>query len=151
MATKGKLNITFRDKWGKTSTVHVECTDPTIAKAKTLADWLDNHSDAEVRSYGFTQDRPKTDKTNSGKYDSCYQSLRMMFEDANGQKRTFSIPAPRDEDVNDKQQPVSDLPRDTMQLLEGLKSITKPTRYNGGGLKSRIPEKAARDTAVSGV
>ena len=146
----GYLTCTVEDYKGKTSVckVRVESAKCTIANASTLADYLKTHSDARVVSFGISQDA-KGDETDTGKYDRVLQSLTYLFEDEDGATRRFSLPAPRDEDVNDDQEPDSDTAEDVKDMLNGFG--LKISVYNGGGLRSRTPGKEARAKESTGV
>lgn len=146
----GYLTCTVEDYKGKTAVckVRVESAKCTIANASTLADYLKTHSDARVVSFGISQDA-KGDETDSGKYDRVLQSLTYLFEDENGNTRRFSLPAPRDEDVNTDQEPDSDTAEDVRDMLNGFG--LKISVYNGGGLRSRTPKKEARTKELTGV
>lgn len=148
--TQGYLTCTVQDYKGKSATVKVRVATAkcTIANAGTLADYLKTHSDARVVSFGISQDA-KGDSTNSGKYDRVLQSLVYLYEDSNGNARRFSLPAPRDEDVDVDQEPDGDTAEDVKDLLNrfGLGISV----YNGGGLRSRPGAKISRKTALTGV
>jgi hypothetical protein len=150
MAVYGRLNISFTDYLRKSATTHIRVpiAKATLANAKKVADWIKGHSDAAVSGYGATLDYD--DSCDTGKYDRVLQSLVMLFENQGGIPIRFSIPAPRDEDVSDDQEPVSDLPEDVMDLLKEIGAITSAV-YNGGGLRSRLPSKEARNKEVTGV
>ena len=95
------------------------------------------------------------DAVDEGKYDTCQQRLVFLYKDkAIDSMRRFSYPAPRDEDVNTRQQPISDLAEDVKDLLQSVGALTNDddkVEYNGGGLHSRLPEKSARSTELTGV
>ena len=148
--TYGYLTCTVQDYKGKSATckVRVASGKCTVANASTLADYLKTHSDAKVVSFGISIDA-KGDETDSGKYDRVLQSLTYLFEDSNGNARRFSLPAPRDEDVNIDQEPDSDTAEDVKDLLNGF-GLSIAT-YSGGGLKSRTPSKEARSKSLTGV
>lgn len=148
--TQGYLTCSVEDYKGKSATVKVRVPTAkcTIGNASILADYVKTHSDARVTSFGISQDA-KGDKTNRGKYDRVLQKLVYLFEDANGNARRFSLPAPRDEDVDDDQEPDSDTAEDVKDLLNGFGlSITV---YNGGGLGSRTGSKISRKRDLTGV
>jgi hypothetical protein len=150
-ATYGSLNVSLSDYKGKAGIckVRVPIAKATDANAKKIADFLKTHSDARVTSYGITKDYDG-DTVDSGKYDRCLQRLVMFFEDEKGQNRSFSIPAPRDEDVDDDQEPTSDLPEDVKDLLVSVGAVSSVV-YNGGGMRSRVPSKQARKKIMTGV
>lgn len=145
------ITCTVQDYKGATSTVRVivGTANATPAKAQDLANFIATHSDAKVIGYGVALDYTG-DSTDSGKYDRVLQSLRLLYEDQDGKARRFSIPAPRDEDVNVDQEPDSDVAEDVKDLLVALGAGTAFT-YNGGGLDSRMPPKNARAKVMTGV
>ena len=148
--TYGYLTTSVEDYKGKTATVKVRVlkANATLANAGKLADYIKTHSDAKVITFGVSQDA-KGDETDTGKYDRVLQRLVYLFEDEQGVAHRFSLPAPRDEDVNADQEPDSDTAEDVSDLLKGfgLKGLT----FNGGGLLSRTPAKEARSRATTGV
>ena len=147
--TYGYLTCSVEDYKGKTAVckVRVPAAKATAGNASTLADYISTHSDARVVSFGLSYDA-SGDKTNTGQYDRVLQSLVYLFEDQNGATRRFSLPAPRDEDVNDDQEPVSDTAEDVKDLLNGFG--LNIAVYNGGGLRSRTPNKDARAKVMTG-
>ena len=148
--TQGYLTCTVQDYKGKSATVRVRVATAkcTINNASALADYIKTHSDAKVVSFGISQEA-KGDSTDSGKYDRVLQSLIYLFEDSNGNTRRFSLPAPRDEDVNVDQEPDSDTAEDVKDLLNGFGLAI--SSYSGGGLRSRTPGKEARSKVMTGV
>lgn len=151
MATYGTLTASLEDYKGKTATARIRVPEAkaTQANAKKLADFLKVHSDAKVVSYGASKDY-SGDSTDTGKYDRVLQRLELLFEDGDGKSKRFSIHAPRDEDVNDDQEPDSDLAEDVKDLLVAVGAGSNFT-YNGGGLESRKPSKQARAKVMTGV
>lgn len=145
------LSCTVEDYKGKSAVVKVQvaAASATPAKAKTLADFIKDHSDAKVTGYGVSLDY-SGDSTSSGKYDRVLQTLSLLYEDQSGKSRRFSIPAPRDEDVNDDQEPDSDFAEDAKDLLVLIGAVTSAA-YMGGGLKSRMPSKESRAKVLTGV
>ena len=149
MAEMGSVSATVKDYKGKCATVRVEVSGPTAAKAKKLAEYLKDHSDAAVQTYGLSIDYTG-DETDSGKYDRVLHKLVYLYKDDDKRSRRFSVPAPRDEDVNDDQEPDSDTAEDVKDLLVSLGAF-KSAEYNGGGLDSRLPSSEARARATTGV
>jgi hypothetical protein len=145
------LTCSVEDYKGATSTIRVlvGSANATVAKAKDLADFVATHSDARVVGYGVALDYTG-DSTSAGKYDRVLQSLRFLFEDEAGKARRFSVPAPRDEDVNADQEPTGGVAEEVKDLLIALGAGTAFT-YNGGGLDSRMPPKNARAKVLTGV
>lgn len=149
--TYGYLTCSVQDYLGKSATVkvRVKAAKCTIGNANSLADYVQTHSDARVTAFGISQDA-KGDSTDTGKYDRVLQSLTYLFEDNEGNAKRFSLPAPRDEDVDDNQEPVSDTAEDLKDLLNGFG--LNISVYNGGGLKSRTPNKEGRvNKSMTGV
>lgn len=143
--TYGYLTCTVRDYKGKTGVVKVRVPSAkaTIPLAGELADLIEQRSDAAVVGFGLSLDA-KGGETDSGKYDRVYQRLVYLFEDENGLSHRFSIPAPRDEDVNEDQEPDSESANDVGDFMEtvGWPGIV----YHGGGLVSRSPRRGERAT-----
>ena len=145
------LNVSVKDKMGMQGrvTVNASSSNATVSNAKKIADWLKDHTDAQVVSYGASADY-LGDECDDGKYDRVQQRLVLLFEDKNGQHR-FGIPAPKDEDLDVDQQPISDLPEDVKDLLSGVGACDKGSFvYNGGGLLSKMPDARARKRKVTG-
>lgn len=145
------LTCTVEDYKGQSATIRVNVATPsaTIPKALDLAEFLKTHSDARVTGYGIALDMTGDD-VDTGKYDRVLQSLRFLYEDQAGKARRFSIPAPRDEDVNADQEPTSGLAEDVKDLLVSLGAGTAFV-YGGGGIASRLPPKNSRAKVMSGV
>lgn len=148
---QGTLSVSLQDYKGKGATAKVRVPEAkaTLANAKKVADFLKTHSDARVVTYGASKDY-SGDTTDTGKYDRVLQRLEFLYEDSDGNSKRFSIHAPRDEDVNDDQEPTSDLAEDVKDLLVDV-GAGSGFSYNGGGLKSRMPSKEARAKEMTGV
>lgn len=146
----GYITASVEDYKGKTGVVKVRVpqANVTAANAESLADYLATHSDARVTGFGLSFEATG-DSTSTGKYDRVLQRLVYLFEDGNGNSRRFSLPAPRDEDVNDDQEPKSDTAEDVKDLLVSFGLTINA--YNGGGLISRSPSKDARSKELTGV
>jgi hypothetical protein len=136
------VSCTLRDYKGKSSIVTVDVTGtPTLAKAKALADFLKTHSDAKVIGYGISQNATvEDDQCDAGKYDRVEQKLVFLFSEKDGSSRRFSIPAPRDEDVDVDQEGDSDVAEDINDLLKSIGATKENMRFNGAGLTSKMPK-----------
>ena len=145
------VSCTLRDYKGKSSIVTVDVTGtPTLTKAKALAEFLQTHSDAQVIGYGCSQNATvEDDQCDAGKYDRVEQKLVFLFSEKDGGSRRFSIPAPRDEDVDVDQEGSSDLAEDINDLLKSLGATRENMRFNGSGLVSKIP--SVRKVVKTGV
>lgn len=141
--------IMVEDYKGKTAPIRVTGVT-AIKNSKAIADWIKDHTDARVVSYGITLDYDG-DSTSAGKYDRVLQRLNLLYEDQDGNSKRFSIPAPSDESVNDDQEPESDLAEDVKDLLVANVKDVKSLTYNGGGLRSRMPSKEARSKEMTGI
>lgn len=152
MAEMGSLNVSLKDYKGKSGRMSFEVpkAKATIANAKKVAEYAQTHSDARVVGYGISVNF-KGDETDRGQYDRCLQRLEFSYEDAEGNSRKLGYPAPRDEDVNDHQEPESDVAEDFKDLLVSVGVLVAPVAYNGGGLKSRLPKAGARATDLTGI
>jgi hypothetical protein len=151
MAATATISVNVKDAYGGIGrcSVTVPNSKATEANSKKVADFIKDHSDAKVMSYGYTK-AFSGDSTDEGKYDTCQQRLTLLWQDGDGNSRRFGIPAPRDEDVNTKQQPTSDFAEDVKDLLNDI-GAGSDWVYNGGGMNSRLPGSGARDTALTGV
>lgn len=152
MIETGSLNVSLRDYKGKTGamSIDVPVAKATIANAKKVAEWAVTHSDAKVVGYGITK-RWTGDETDRGEFDRCLQRLEFSYEDKFGKTRRLGYPAPRDEDVDEDQEPLGDVAEDFKDLLVSVGALQTPVSYNGGGIVSRLPKKGARKTAMTGV
>ena len=152
MAEKGSLNVSLKDYKGQSGSMSIEVpkAKATLANAKKVADYAKTHSDARVVGYGASL-KYAGDETDNGKYDRCLQRLEFNYESGDGSTRKLGYPAPRDEDVNDDQEPEGDVAEDFKDLLVSVGALTNPVSYNGGGLKSRLPKSGARATEMTGV
>lgn len=145
----GSVSCSVKDYKGKASTVKMDTEKPTKAKAAILAKYLEQHSDAAVTSVGVSY-KCSGDETDRGKYDRVEQKLVYLYEtDKTGKTKRFSLPAPRDEDVNEDQEPESDTAEDVADMLKKVTGIKENLVYNGGGLQSRIPKN--RSTKRTGI
>lgn len=145
----GSVSATVRDYKGKCATCKMNVEKPTKAKAETLAKYLSTHSDAAVTGIGINH-TVSGDETDKGKYDRVEQKLVYLFQtDKSGTTKRFSLPAPRDEDVNEDQEPDSDTAEDVADMLKSVTGIKETLVYNGGGLQSRVPKN--RSTKRTGV
>lgn len=136
------VSCTVRDYKGRSAIVTVDVTGtPTLSKAKALADFIQTHSDAKVIGYGISQNvTVENDSCDAGKYDRVYQKLVFLFSEKNGTSRRFSIPAPRDEDVDVDQEGSADVAEDINDLLKTLGATKENMRFNGSGLVSKMPK-----------
>jgi len=150
MATYGSINVSLRDYKGKTASVKVIVPEDkaTLANGLLVAAFLEDYSCAAVTGYGVSVDY--TDTTITGKYDRVLQALKLLYKNADGKQVRFSIPAPKDGNVNDDQEPDSDVAEDVKDLLVSI-GASSAFVYEGGGLKSRLPSKEARSTQLTGV
>ena len=147
----GSIYCTVRDYKSKQGIVLIDrLTSPTLANAKKLADFIMTHSDAKVIGYGTCQSATvENDECDAGKYDRVEQKLTFLFSEKNGSSRRFSIPAPRDEDVDTDQEGSSDLAEDINDLLKTVGATKENMRFNGAGLISKMPK--IRKTTKTGV
>ena len=146
----GFVTCSVQDYKGKSAIVKVKVPQASVttAKAEELADYIATHSDARVTGFGLSFDAIG-DEVDSGDYDRVLQRLVYLYEDSDGNPRRFSLPAPRDEDVNADQEPTGDTAEDVKDLLTSLG--VSIAAYNGGGLISRSPSKESRSKALTGV
>ena len=147
----GSISCTVRDYKNRQGIIVIDrLTSPTLANAKKLADFIMTHSDAKVIGYGMSQTAiVENDECNAGKYDRVEQKLTFLFSEKNGSSRRFSIPAPRDEDVDADQEGSSDLAEDVNDLLKTVGATKENMRFNGAGLISKMPK--IRKTTKTGV
>jgi hypothetical protein len=153
MAVNNFLVVSCVDFLGKPGKVQVRVpkAKATMSNAEDLADFVKAHSDAKVVSYGarvgITGDSP-----DNGKYDRCQQRLKFLFKSSENATINFSYPAPRDEDVNERQEPTSDLAEDVRDLLNGFGlGIPGTGGYNGGSLTGRPYSASERERELTGV
>lgn len=129
--------VTLEDSSGKIATVKVSDISNGITTSKAIADFMATHSDARVISYGISL-AYTGDSIDEGKYDQVAQRMVFLFKDANTRRALkFSVPAIRDEDVNTKQQAISDVAEDVKDLLQS--ATGKTLVYRGGYLNGRNP------------
>jgi len=150
MAKLGRLTVTVTDYLGKSASVQVTVPESkaTLANAKALASWMENHTAAAVSGYSATV--PYEDSCIAGKYDRVLQRAEMLFENQDGRQVRFSIPAPKDNQFNDDQEVESDVPKDVIDLLIQV-GAGSAFVYNGSGLKSRLGSKESRAKKLTGV
>jgi hypothetical protein len=153
MAVNNYLVVSVVDFLGKSGKVQVRVAKnkATIKNAEDLSDFVKTHSDAKVVSYGarigITGDAP-----DNGKYDRCQQRLKFLFKSSENASINFSYPAPRDEDVNERQEPESDVAEDVRDLLNGFGlNIPDSGGYNGGSLTGKPYSASERERELTGV
>lgn len=147
--TYGNLAVTVEDFWRKSGIVKVKvpAASATLVNALALATFIDTHSTAKIVGYSANVETTGDTATSGTKYDRVFQRLHFLFEENDGSSRRFSLPAPVETDVSDKQEPTADAAGLVKTLLGTLGlSIAE---YNGGGISSRLPNKDARDTEIT--
>lgn len=78
-----------------------------ITAARRLADYLEEHSAAEILTYALVEEYfyKGKDAQETGHYDRCDQRLKLIYFDPNeGETVPFSIPAPYDTLVDGDQE-----------------------------------------------
>jgi hypothetical protein len=146
------LIVSVEDAWGKPGSCKVRVAKKyaTMKKAETLKDFVKLHSDAKVTAYGARVGIEDT--VDSGAYDAVQQRLGFNFKSSTNQAVKFSYPAPRDEDVGERQQPTSDVAEDVRDLLNGFgKNIPATGGYNGGSMTGRPYKEDEREKELTGV
>jgi hypothetical protein len=136
----GFITVTVRDMTGKAGHIKVETTEPTLANALLLANFIEEHSDAAVVNYAAGVEFVGG-ATDSGSYDRVLQNLKVTCKDALGNTRVFSLLAPCDEDVGARQTAKQDYVTDLFAQMVTIKAGTAFT-YLKSGLKSRLPPSA---------
>jgi len=151
MASSGYLTCTVQDYKKKSAVVKVKVASAkaTLANAKILAAFLEDYSCAAVTGYGAQIGYD--DSALTGKYDRVLQALELLYQDSSRGSHRFSIPAPKDGNVNNDQEPNSDMAEDIRDMLNGFGLDIPATGYNGGGLRSRVGRKDSRATELTGV
>lgn len=141
--------VKVQDAWGQTTTMQLENLGDAfeINEIANLKDFIETHSDAKVVAYGVSEvtlldaSGLFADDTDKGSYDSIRQRMVFHFRDADtGKRLSFSIPAPRNEDMDADQQPkasVAKAVRDKIAELTSREAVD--LHYLGGGLRSKVP------------
>ena len=141
--------VKVQDAWGQTTTMQLENLGDAfeINEIGNLKDFIETHSDAKVVAYGVSEvtlldaSGLFADDTDKGSYDSIRQRMVFHFRDADtGKRLSFSIPAPRNEDMDADQQPkasVAKAVRDKIAELTSREAVD--LHYLGGGLRSKVP------------
>lgn len=143
--------VTLRDFKGRTGTMKVaNCRSSlTMANAKSFAEFVAEHSDAQVVGYGIHESHDG-DSADNGKYDRVLQGLKMLYIQEFGNKPTgITLLAPRDEDVDEDQEAVSDFAEDMKDALVALTG--QSYTFNGSGIVSRTPGSMERKRVLTGV
>lgn len=142
----GFITVTVRDYKGKTGHIKVETTsDPTQAKAKQLADFIEANSAAQVVSYGIGF-KYTSGSTATGKYDRVLQNLVVTAKDAALNTRLFSLLAPKDSVVGDAQTAKQAYVTALFNVMSGIDAGSGFV-YSKSGLKSRLPREAEQPEA----
>ena len=141
--------VKVQDAWGQTTTMQLENLGDAfeINEIGNLKGFIESHSDAKVVAYGVSEvtlldaSGLFADDTDKGSYDSIRQRMVFHFRDADtGKRLSFSIPAPRNEDMDADQQPkasVAKAVRDKIAELTSREAVD--LHYLGGGLRSKVP------------
>ena len=141
--------VKVQDAWGQTTTMQLENLGDAfeINEIGNLKGFIESHSDAKVVAYGVSEvtlldaSGLFADDTDKGSYDSIRQRMVFHFRDADtGKRLSFSIPAPRNEDMVADQQPkasVAKAVRDKIAELTSREAVD--LHYLGGGLRSKVP------------
>ena len=121
-----------------------------------LKDFVETHSDAKVVAYVVSETTYLdasglfADDTDKGNYDSIFQRLVFHFRDADGGRFSFSIPAPRNEDLDADQQPKASVAKAVRDKIAELTSReAADIHYLGGGLRAKVPPAEVRRKAIS--
>ena len=154
--------ITLLDRWGQTAKVTIKKFGDAL-QINDLNDFkngIETHSDAKVIAMSVTETTVLdasgffADNTDKGKYDSVEQKAKYIFKDADtGGIVTFSVPAPREEDIDDDQQPKIAAANAIKALIAEVTSReAADLLYLGGGLRSDVPpaqqRRKTKDTNV---
>lgn len=146
--------ITLLDRWGQTAKVKINKFDDgfSVGDLTQFKNGIETHSDAKVIAMAVTETTVLdasgffADNTDKGKYDSVEQKAKYIFKDADtGSITVLSIPAPREEDIDDDQQPKIAAANAIKALIAGVTSReAADLLYLGGGLESDVPRAALR-------
>ena len=147
-------SITVLDRWGKFGKVTIKKFGDllNLADLVTFKHGIEAHSDARVVAASVTETTLYdasgffADGTDKGKYDSVEQKAKFIFKDAEtGGIVTFSLPAPREEDIDDDQQPKMSAATAIKNLIAAITDREGANLlYLGGGLESNIPNSPER-------
>ena len=141
--------VKVQDAFGQTATMQMDQFGDLleINELDNFRQFIETHSDAKVIAAGISEIRLYdasgyfADGTDKGNYDSIRQRMVFHFRDAGtGRRFSFSIPAPRNEDLDADQQPkasVAKAVRDKVAELTGRVAVD--LHYLGGGLRSKVP------------
>lgn len=146
--------VTVLDRWGQQSRITLKKFGDAL-QVNDLGDFINGieaHSDAKVIGASVTETIVKdasgffADSTDKGKYDSVEQKAKYIFKDADtGSIVTFTVPAPKEADIDDDQQPKISAATAIKNLIaEVTGREASDLLYLGGGLKSDLPPSALR-------
>lgn len=150
--------VKLQDAFGQTTTMQLENLGDAfeINEIGNLKSFIEAHSDAKVIAYGVSEvtlldaSGLFADDTDKGNYDSIRQRLIFHFRDADtGKRLSFSIPAPRNEDLDASQQPkpsVAAAVRNKIAELTSREAVD--LHYLGGGLRSKVPPMEVRSKKI---
>lgn len=91
----------------------------SVESARTLADFLETHSSAQVLTYAYIEEEFYRGKEaqETGHYDRVGQQLKLIYLDAEaGEILPFSIPAPNNDLINSDQE----VSEDTDNVVKAL-------------------------------
>jgi len=137
----GIATIVLVDYKGQRSHSRLEVKDKKAVEG--VVSFLKGHSDAKVISASYSEPvAVPEDNTDPGKSDRVAQKLVGLYKtqptDTSLSKAVrFSIPAPRDEDIDKDQEMDSDVAEDLKDMLQT--ATGKKLRFYGGYLTSKRP------------
>ena len=150
--------VKLQDAFGQTTTMQLENLGDAleINEIGNLKSFIETHSDAKVIAYGVSEvmlldaSGLFADNIDKGNYDSIRQRLIFHFRDADtGKRLSFSIPAPRNEDLDASQQPKPSVAAAVRNKIAELTSREAGDLHDlGGGLRSKVPPMEVRSKKI---
>lgn len=141
--------VKVQDAFGQTATIQMDQFGDAfeLNELDNFKQFIETHSDAKVIAAGISEVRlydasgAWADSTDKGNYDSIRQRMIFHFRDADtGRRFSFSIPAPRNEDLGPDQQPKGAVAAAVRKKIAELTGREEgDLHYLGGGLRSKVP------------
>lgn len=130
--------VTLRDLGGLQCQVIIDRIK-SKESVKELADFLEQHSSAQILTYEFIQQEFYRGKEaqETGHYDRCDQQLHCIYLDQEGKKTDFLLPAPDENLIDADQEATSEAASAIANLIANITTRTT-LYYRGGGLISQI-------------
>ena len=146
--------VSFLDREGYSKNVSVEIPVATTDALVTgYVDFLKSHTDAKVTGYSdVKQTVVSGDSLSAGRYDLVSQTMKARWKKvSDGKTVVQTIPAVRDEDVDDNEELTSAAANDYGDELKTLLAEAERPVYKGGALVIKTKGRKLQTDDTAGV